>query len=46
MLDGEGGRECTERLTALAIQRAMAQGAKVICLTAADERVDRKDAVL
>ncbi len=25
-------------LTALAVQRAMAQGAKVVCLTAADER--------
>ena len=41
MLDGEGGRECTEGLTALAVQRAMAQGAKVACLTAADERAGR-----
>jgi len=28
-------------LTALAVQRAMAQGAKVVCLTAADERAGR-----
>ncbi len=28
-------------LTALAVQRAMAQGAKAVCLTAADERVGR-----
>ncbi len=28
-------------LTALAVQRAMEQGAKVVCLTAADERAGR-----
>ncbi len=34
-------RGIATRLTALAVQRAMAQGAEVVCLTAADERVGR-----
>jgi ribosomal protein S18 acetylase RimI-like enzyme len=34
-------RGIATRLTALAVQRAMAQGAEVVCLTAADERAGR-----
>ena len=34
-------RGIATRLTALAVHRAMAQGAEVVCLTAADERAGR-----